>query len=139
MNFATQQWEPTAWKDVLIGDIVKVLNDEYFPSDILCLSTTNDEGVCYVETMNLDGETNLKVTKAMEQTWGFSGADVPEDMKIECDLPNNSLYTFTGTVDLPAASKKEPVGPRKHAHLNYGHASLILLACAKLSASPFSP
>jgi len=96
MNFSSQQWEPTAWKDIVIGDVVKVRNDEYFPADILVMSTTNDDGVCYVETMNLDGETNLKVKKAMEQTWNFSGADVPPDMTVECDLPNNSLYTFTG-------------------------------------------
>jgi P-type E1-E2 ATPase len=51
------------WKHLCVGDVVKVTDGDYFPADLLLLSSTGPEGICYVETMNLDGETNLKVKK----------------------------------------------------------------------------
>ena len=58
----------TRWKKLRVGDIIKVYKDEYFPADLLLLSSSYDDGVCYVETMNLDGETNLKLKHALEVT-----------------------------------------------------------------------
>lgn len=46
-----------------MGDIVRVTKDEPFPCDLLLVSTSNDDGVCYIETVNLDGESNLKLKK----------------------------------------------------------------------------
>lgn len=51
-----------------MGEIVKVQKDGFFPADILLLSTSSDDGICYVETINLDGESNLKIKKALDAT-----------------------------------------------------------------------
>ncbi|KAL3599255.1 hypothetical protein D5086_007173, partial [Populus alba] len=64
------------WSGLSVGDVVKVNKDEYFPSDLLLLSSSYEDGVCYVETMNLDGETNLKVKRCLEVT-----LDLNEDAK----------------------------------------------------------
>lgn len=52
---------PRNWADIEVGDVVKVMHDEFAPADIVVLSTSGDGGNFYVETSNLDGETNLKV------------------------------------------------------------------------------
>lgn len=42
--------------------------DEFFPADLLFLSAGSEDGLCYIETMQLDGETNLKIKKAPDET-----------------------------------------------------------------------
>jgi P-type E1-E2 ATPase len=87
------------WREARTGDVLVVLRDEPFPADLLFLSSSNPEGSCYVETKNLDGETNLKLKKALEPTMRMSDANVAGwRATVECDAPNNSLYTFQGNL-----------------------------------------
>ncbi|KAJ2821011.1 aminophospholipid translocase, partial [Coemansia erecta] len=93
-------FEERAWRDVVVGDIVRVENREAIPADLVLLSSSEPEGMCYIETSNLDGETNLKVKQALPETAGLlSPADLgglQGHMKTE--MPNDSLYTFEGTL-----------------------------------------
>ncbi|MCD7464543.1 Phospholipid-transporting ATPase 3 [Datura stramonium] len=66
-----QKWVNVTWKKLQAGDIVRVKQDEFFPADLVFLASTNPDGVCYIETANLDGETNLKIRKALEKTWDY--------------------------------------------------------------------
>ncbi|KAL1293214.1 hypothetical protein HN51_053864 [Arachis hypogaea] len=94
-------FEPKAWKDIRVGDIVKVEKDEFFPADLLFLSSSYEDGICYVETMNLDGETNLKVKRSLEATLGLDSDETFKDFTgtIQGEDPNPSLYTFVGNFD----------------------------------------
>lgn len=47
------------WKDVKVGQVLKVMSDEDFPADLLCLHCDLPDNVCYIKTTNLDGATSL--------------------------------------------------------------------------------
>ena len=48
------------WADVCVGDLVRLFCNEIIPADMVLLHTSDSNGVCHIETANLDGETNLK-------------------------------------------------------------------------------
>ncbi|KAJ4957996.1 hypothetical protein NE237_025107 [Protea cynaroides] len=86
------------WQKVQVGDVVKIEKDQFFPSDLLLLSSSYEDGICYVETMNLDGETNLKVKRSLEVTLPLNEDLAFKDFAgiIRCEDPNPNLYTFVG-------------------------------------------
>jgi magnesium-transporting ATPase (P-type) len=96
------------WDALEVGDLVKVQNREGIPADLVCLAVCERkgkpksepaQGLCYVETKSLDGETNLKLRQAMECTANLG--DNPTDFMqmegyIECETPNKGISKFTG-------------------------------------------
>ncbi|XP_070554508.1 probable phospholipid-transporting ATPase IA isoform X2 [Ptychodera flava] len=100
-------WVTLKWKELQVGDIVKVVNDQEFPADLVLLSSSEPQGMCYVETSNLDGETNLKIRQGLPQTANLL---IHEDVaamegRIECEGPNRHLYEFVGNIRLRGSSK----------------------------------
>ncbi|XP_057819664.1 phospholipid-transporting ATPase 3 isoform X2 [Cryptomeria japonica] len=93
-------WVQTTWSKLVVGSIVKIKSKEYFPADMLLLSSSNDEGLCYIETSNLDGESNLKTRRALENTWKYATPYEARNFRgeIHCEHPNDLLYTFTGNL-----------------------------------------
>ncbi|RXM92006.1 Phospholipid-transporting ATPase IB [Acipenser ruthenus] len=97
---------------VAVGDIVKVTNGQHLPADMVIVSSSEPQAMCYIETSNLDGETNLKIRQGLSQTASFQSQ---EDLmavtgKLECEGPNGHLYDFTGTLRLDNYSPA-PLGP----------------------------
>ncbi|XP_057443138.1 putative phospholipid-transporting ATPase 9 [Lotus japonicus] len=91
----------TEWKNLRVGDIVKVKKDEFFPADLLLLSSSYEDAVCYVETMNLDGETNLKLKQGLDVTSSLNEDFNFRDFKatVKCEDPNANLYSFVGSME----------------------------------------
>ncbi|XP_061700165.1 probable phospholipid-transporting ATPase VD isoform X7 [Syngnathoides biaculeatus] len=86
------------WKDVQVGDFVRLSCNDIIPADILLLYSSDLHGICYIETSNLDGETNLKQRKIVSGL-PLQGEEFnPESFHshIECENPNNDLGTFRG-------------------------------------------
>ncbi|XP_072332990.1 phospholipid-transporting ATPase IB isoform X1 [Scyliorhinus torazame] len=93
-------WKIIIWKEVAVGDVVKVTNGQRLPADMIIISTSEPQAMCYIETSNLDGETNLKVRQGLPVTANIlSTADLMKVTgSLECDGPNRHLYDFTGNL-----------------------------------------
>ncbi|XP_055048074.2 probable phospholipid-transporting ATPase IM isoform X6 [Misgurnus anguillicaudatus] len=89
------------WMNVRVGDIIKLENNQFVAADLLLLSSSEPYGLCYIETAELDGETNLKVRQALTVTSDL-GDDVTKladfNGEVICEPPNNKLDKFTGTL-----------------------------------------
>ncbi|KAK3239287.1 hypothetical protein CYMTET_50774 [Cymbomonas tetramitiformis] len=96
------KWVKRKWKQLRVGEVVRVRKDESFPADLFLLSSTNESDLCYIETKNLDGETNLKMKKAISEITGFVNQETTHAFNgyvIQCEEPTDSLYTFKGNLE----------------------------------------
>ena len=99
-RLADGQWADCRWDEIKVGDILYCVKNEQIPADLVLLSSNDNEGTSYIDTCNLDGETNLKQRQALKQTRGFTEPSVLQNTRIDvsCDLPNNKLYVFNGNL-----------------------------------------
>ena len=106
------RFERVKWRDLRVGDVARVRGDAEIPADMLLVASSDPASLAYVETANLDGETNLKV-KCVAPIFAadpLDGATTfatdPLDAaklvralggaRLECEAPNNQLYKFEG-------------------------------------------
>ncbi|KAF2875324.1 hypothetical protein BDV95DRAFT_486194 [Massariosphaeria phaeospora] len=105
----------TKWINVAVGDVIRVESEQPFPADIVLLASSEPEGLCYIETANLDGETNLKIKQAIPETADLvSQAELSRlGGKIRSEQPNSSLYTYEATLTIAAGGgeKELPLAP----------------------------
>jgi phospholipid-translocating ATPase len=96
-----QYWIDKKWSEISVGDIVRLDRDDHVPADMILIYAQN--GVACVETMALDGETNLKnkqppvpllnTCKTLDHVSYGPGEIVVED-------PSMDLYRFEGKINI---------------------------------------
>ncbi|KAK4766163.1 hypothetical protein SAY87_007805 [Trapa incisa] len=104
------------WKDIEVGEIIRVRANETLPCDMVLLSTSDPTGVAYIQTINLDGESNLKTRYAKQETL----SKILENMSsglIKCEKPNRNIYGFHANMEVD--------GKR----LSLGASNIILRGC----------
>uniref|UniRef100_A0A0N5A897 Phospholipid-transporting ATPase n=1 Tax=Syphacia muris TaxID=451379 RepID=A0A0N5A897_9BILA len=96
-----KRYRKLEWCNVLVGDFVHLSCNEIIPADILILRSSDPNGVCYVETSNLDGESNLKQRQIIGTMSKAPDTFEPPDFNatIYCEHPNNQIYRFNGYVE----------------------------------------
>jgi len=104
--------ETIPWRDLRPGHVVVVKDREEIPADLVLLWSS--EGVqAYVETANIDGETNLKIKKPASDDEGrpfvpsVAGAHETK-FDLEFEPPNGKVHTFEGTFR-PAGAAEAPL------------------------------
>ncbi|KOM42981.1 hypothetical protein LR48_Vigan05g058500 [Vigna angularis] len=102
-----------SWRDVRVGEVIKIKANEPIPCDIVLLSTSDPTGVAYVQTINLDGESNLKTRYAKQETHGKEGFGGV----IKCEKPNRNIYGFLANMEVDG--KK----------LSLGSSNIVLRGC----------
>jgi phospholipid-transporting ATPase len=131
----TGSFDSIKWKEIKVGDVIRLEADDFIPADVILLSSSEPEGFCYIETSNLDGcapqrtfcairhvaycvlsETNLKIKQASPQTSHLTSPNLVNALRgsLRSEQPNNSLYTYEGTLDLVTPEgfpKQVPLGP----------------------------
>ena len=106
--------EDVRWADVTVGDILIIEGECEFPADLLPLASSSQTGGCYVDTANLDGESNLKLkesVKCTQQQLRYATTDQPLlDQAVAnlsslrgqviAEAPQKSIHSFKGRVEM---------------------------------------
>ncbi|KAH9846917.1 phospholipid-translocating P-type ATPase [Lenzites betulinus] len=106
---ALARWERTLWKKLEVGDVVLLRENEQVPADIVVLSTSDADNMCYLETKNLDGETNLKPRKAVKATASIMSEEDIERTSfiLDSEPPHANLYLYHAVLRYKDAASGE--------------------------------
>jgi phospholipid-translocating ATPase len=99
----TNDWMNVQWQHVQVGDVVRLRRDDPVPADMVMLHATGPNGVAYIETMALDGETNLKAKQACPQLADRCGTVDglrSTQATVVSEDPNLDLYSYVGRVTI---------------------------------------
>ncbi|XP_066212536.1 phospholipid-transporting ATPase IG isoform X4 [Saccopteryx leptura] len=93
---------------IKVGDVVEVQANETFPCDLVLLSSCTIDGICYVTTASLDGESNCKTHYAVRDTIALCTAESIDTLTaaIECEQPQPDLYKFVGRINIYSNSRE---------------------------------
>jgi phospholipid-transporting ATPase len=91
------RWTAIEWRRVQVGDILKVVKNEFFPADLVLVASSEPKGVCSVETKNIDGETNLKLKTAPKDV-PLPSEEALDSISahVSCEPPDARIYDFKG-------------------------------------------
>ncbi|KAK3727334.1 hypothetical protein QZH41_018176, partial [Actinostola sp. cb2023] len=97
-------------KDIKVGDVVRIQDNEEFPCDLVVLACHDPDGACYITTANLDGETNLKVRNSVTTTASLQTPQMLDDLSasIECQHPHPDLYSYSGRMIINGDQGQNP-------------------------------
>jgi len=90
------------WENIEVGEIIKVENHQEIPADMLLVASSDEQGLAYVETANLDGERNLKLKQSKAEI-----KDLIRKSGVNClkgamlvETPNQKIQSFKGIIEI---------------------------------------
>ncbi len=101
-DYEKDRFVAVRWKDIKVGRIIKVLKNEVIPADLLVVKSSLENGFCYLQTTNLDGESALKPRETLVafQNTIKSEKDLKDKLSgyFDVDHPNENIYKAEGYV-----------------------------------------
>ena len=104
----------STWQ-IQTGDIVKLSGRSTVPADMIVIFSSNyiDNNQCYVETMNIDGETNMKLKEGPTILKKFTDSEEVKSTYfegyLEYELPSKNIHTFVGALHLDILGEAVPL------------------------------
>ncbi|CAM9319148.1 unnamed protein product, partial [Phaeothamnion confervicola] len=97
---------PVKWRDLRVGNVVRLADRAEVPADLVLLTTSEESGVAYTETSEIDGETNLKIRVSAPTRPGLPPGPLwtdavglhGVDLTMEYERPNDRIHFFSGTL-----------------------------------------
>ena len=118
-NFASEHFDFIPWKDIQVGNLILIENDDRVPADLVILNSSNIDKTCFIETSNLDGESNLKLKNCVLEVGsnmdsgsaetGLKGNIHLENCSLRTEQPNNRLHYFEGSLKLKGHPRGVPL------------------------------
>jgi phospholipid-transporting ATPase len=127
-DHAEGKFVPVPWHKVEVGSLVMVVTGDetctpMIPSDLALIASSAEDGTAFVETANLDGETNLKLREAPSETQKLlttaqaqsvvvtlNESQLPQlKLKVSCGPPDAFLYDFNGRLQIADNGKDIPL------------------------------
>ena len=100
-NRESRQTQKKQFQELIVGDIVKITKNEPLPADLLLIKSSLSSGLCFLDTKDLDGETNLKekminseLFNLDQETLFFSTG------KIRCSKPNELMESWDANISI---------------------------------------
>lgn len=105
-NHENKKFEEIKWSKVKVGNIIKIFNHEEVPADLLLLKTSLETGMCFLDTMNLDGETYLKNKMTFKEYVNSKDDEILGlSAKVTCDEADDNLNTWSASIELYNSDK----------------------------------
>ncbi|ODN83796.1 phospholipid-translocating ATPase [Cryptococcus wingfieldii CBS 7118] len=95
------QTRSTPASSIKVGDMVLLEKNQRVPADMVLLTTSEEEGTCFIRTDQLDGETDWKLKVAVGDTQKMGEAFVGSaEGFLYADPPIKDIHTFYGVLTL---------------------------------------
>ena len=99
--------------EIKVGDIIKVNEGQRIPADMVLLYTTEKNGILFIKTDQLDGETDWKMRKSVDHSqreYANGVSLVNLKAHVIAELPRKDIYKFEGTFHFEYGLELNSVG-----------------------------
>jgi len=140
-------FEGVRWSDLYVGDIVLIQEGQSFPADLILLQSSGAQGIAYIETANLDGETNLKTKQAAPECWRICPPPTnaaahmkPLIKRTAAAAPDGKTLSRSKMRNNSAAVAPAPsLSPSSYPPHSYSHHDRMMSSSMASANSAFSP